>query len=197
MMAATMAHFLVFQLSPVMVAADFSDRGSPAIEVLPPLPEIDLPPEPDAIPRPATPVIGEIDVDPDITIPSTDPRDHPPDLLPPPRAPESPTAAAGPRPFTPFSVAPRLINQPEVERVLLREYPPTLRDARVGGQALVWFLIDEEGRVQRTRLNRSSGHVQLDEAALRVAGVMRFTPAMNRDQRVAVWVSMPVTFRVP
>ena len=98
--------------------------------------------------------------------------------------------------FTPMTVRPELTNPDEVTRALLREYPPLLRDAGIGGQVIVWLFLSTEGRVESTRLNRSSGHDQLDEAALRVASVMRFTPAYNRDTRVAVWVAIPVTFRV-
>lgn len=58
----------------------------------------------------------------------------------------------------------------------------------------MWFYIDEQGLVQRTQLDRSSGYDALDEAALRVADLMRFSPAYNMDQRVAVWVSIPITF---
>ena len=34
----------------------------------------------------------------------------------------------------------------------------------------------------------------MDDAALRVARVYRFSPALNRDERVAVWVTFPITF---
>ena len=37
---------------------------------------------------------------------------------------------------------------------------------------------------------------QLDEAALKVADVFRFSPALNRDRRVAVWIELPITFQV-
>lgn len=53
-----------------------------------------------------------------------------------------------------------------------------------------------EGRVVRTLINESSGYAELDEAALRVANRMEFSPAWNRDQRVPVWVSVPITFEV-
>ena len=43
-------------------------------------------------------------------------------------------------------------------------------------------------------MESSSGYRQFDEAALDVADVMRFTPAMNRDQAVAVWVVFSITF---
>ncbi|MFC1575658.1 energy transducer TonB, partial [Gemmatimonadota bacterium] len=77
-----------------------------------------------------------------------------------------------------------------------REYPPLLRDAGIGGTVDVWFYIDEEGAVLRTQINTSSGHRALDEAAMKVAQVIRFTPALNRDKRVAVWISLPITFQV-
>ncbi len=59
---------------------------------------------------------------------------------------------------------------------------------------LVWFWIDENGRVVRTEVRESSGHRTMDEAALQVADIMQFSPALNRDERVAVVVSMPIAF---
>ncbi|MCH8812027.1 MAG: TonB family protein [Gemmatimonadetes bacterium] len=50
------------------------------------------------------------------------------------------------------------------------------------------------GRVLDRRISPSSGHTQLDEAALEVAGVFRSTPALNRDQVVQVWIKLPITF---
>ena len=59
----------------------------------------------------------------------------------------------------------------------------------------MWFFIDENGVVQNQVVKVSSGHQALDAAALRVAPVFRFTPALNRDKAVPVWVSLPITFR--
>lgn len=96
--------------------------------------------------------------------------------------------------FTPFTVKPDYVNRSEIMAALNREYPPLLRDAGIGGTAVVWFFIDETGTVRNQAVFRSSGHAALDEAALRVAPVFRFTPALNRDQPVPVWVSLPITF---
>lgn len=98
--------------------------------------------------------------------------------------------------FTPFTVSPRLRNREEVARALQRNYPPMLKDAGVGGKVLVWFLIDENGKVRKYQVKESSGHEALDQAALKVADVMEFTPALNRDQKVAVWVALPIEFSV-
>lgn len=96
--------------------------------------------------------------------------------------------------FTPFTVAPRLKNRDEVAKALQRYYPGMLRDAGVGGKVVVWFFIDENGKVQKHQVKQSSGHDALDQAALRVADIMEFTPALNRDQHVPVWVALPVSF---
>lgn len=98
--------------------------------------------------------------------------------------------------FTPYTQGPELINRQEVSRALMRAYPPLLRDAGIGGTATVWFFLDQAGRVRDNRLQASSGHAALDEAALQVAAMMRFTPAVNRDHTTPVWVLLPITFQV-
>lgn len=109
---------------------------------------------------------------------------------------ETPVRAASEPIFTPYTVAPDLTNRAEVQRALETEYPQALRDEGIGGMVRVWFFIDEGGRVQDTQIQESSGHAQLDEAALAVAGVMSFTPALNRDEAVPVWVALPILFQV-
>jgi protein TonB len=98
--------------------------------------------------------------------------------------------------FTPFTVAPVMQNRDEVARALEREYPALLRDAGVGGRTIVWVRLDDQGEVQDVQVNTTSGQPSLDEAALRVARVMEFSPAMNRDKQVPVWVSIPIQFQV-
>jgi protein TonB len=102
---------------------------------------------------------------------------------------------AGPT-FTPYTVAPWLKNGPAVARTLAREYPAPLRDAGIGGQVLLWLLIDQTGTVDRALVKTSSGFEALDAAAMRVAVTMEFTPALNRDRRIPVWVAIPVDFTV-
>lgn len=96
--------------------------------------------------------------------------------------------------FTPFSVAPSVQNQEEIQRAIIEAYPAELREDGIGGTVQVYFFIDEEGAVQDYRIDESSGHPALDDAALSVASTYRFSPALNRDQPVAVWVAFPITF---
>jgi TonB family protein len=98
--------------------------------------------------------------------------------------------------FTPMTVWPEIINRPEVVAALMREYPAALRDAGVEGTVEIWFFISEQGRVEDTRISRTSGQAQFDDAALRVADVFRFTSAMNRGDPAAVWIQVPITFQV-
>lgn len=96
--------------------------------------------------------------------------------------------------FTPFTSRPELVNRTEVVAALEANYPPLLRDAGIGGEALVWFFIDRTGTVARAAINRSAGYPALDSAALDVARMMRFKPAHNRLEPVSVWVVIPIVF---
>lgn len=195
MIAAIVLHFGVFQFWPDMTADDVS-FASNELEAIELPPEIEIPPPPEAIQRPATPVIAEAEISEDITIAPTTFEDNPVEDLPPPPD-NSGEGDIGANPtFTPYTVAPDITNRTAVIRALEREYPPLLRDAGIGGTANIWFFIDENGRVQDTRIQESSGHAQLDDAALRVADIMEFTPALNRDKKVPVWVAFPITFQV-
>lgn len=96
--------------------------------------------------------------------------------------------------FTPYTEAPSLTNQEVVTAALQAAYPPLLRDAGIGGTANVWFLVDEEGRVVRIQIARTSGHEALDQAALAVARTMEFKPARNRGEKVRAWMQVPIRF---
>ncbi len=195
MIAAVVIHFAIFQFWPEMQADDFAFTADEMTAIELP-PEVEIPPPPEAIQRPATPVIAQAEISEDITIAPTTFEDNPVSDLPPPPENTGEGDLSSQPTFTPYTVAPDLINRNDVGRALEREYPPLLRDAGIGGTARIWFFIDEEGRVQDTRVQDSSGHTQLDEAALRVADLMRFTPALNRDKKVPVWVAFPITFQV-
>jgi TonB family protein len=97
--------------------------------------------------------------------------------------------------FTPYTEQPELQNRSEVGQSLVRNYPPTLRDAGIGGRSMVWLLLDERGQVINVKLKEGSGHEAIDAAAMRVAREMRFTPARNRGAAVKVWIVLPIVFK--
>jgi len=114
----------------------------------------------------------------------------------PPGAPAgSAPAGSGSGEFQIVQVMPALLNTRDVQRALERAYPVFLKEAGIGGRAHLWLFIDENGRVVRAELKQSSGQRALDDVALSVAPMMRFSPAMNRDQRVKVMVHVPLDFK--
>ncbi len=193
MIVATVAHFAIFFFFPELTAEDVS-VVTDQFEAIELPPEIEIPPPPEQIARPATPVIAAADISEDITIAPTTFEDNPVEDLPPPPEEITTTDISAAPTFTPYTVRPDIKNRTAVARALEREYPPLLRDAGIGGTVQVWFFIDEDGKVVNTQVNESSGHKALDDAAIQVANIIEFTPALNRDKRVPVWISLPITF---
>lgn len=194
LVAATAVHYAIFAFWPELEAADisFTTVEFEAVE-LPP--EVTIPPPPQPIARPATPVVSAANIEEDITIAPTTFEENPIENLPPPPVPTSSDELASFRAFTPDMVRPELKNRREVQRAYERYYPPLLRDNGIGGQVLVNFWIDEKGKVFRHEIVQSSGYPALDEAAGKVADLMEFSPAMNRDRPVRVVVALPITFQ--
>ncbi len=196
---ATLLHTLLFVTAPTFATEEIG-IATGQLSVLEIPDEIRIPPPPEAVPRPRAPVIVDEALleDTDVTIAPTTLDANPVESLPPPpsmRKEEAKDLADAPT-FTPMTVRPTLTNAAQITRVLMEQYPPLLRDAGIGGTVQVWFFIDETGRVAKTQIHQPSGFDAFDQAALRVADRMRFTPAYNRDQRVQVWVSIPITFEV-
>ena len=76
-------------------------------------------------------------------------------------------------------------------------YPSFMKSAGIGGVVVVWLFIDKNGAVRDARVGTTSGQRTLDDAALSAARVFRFSPALNDDEAVSVWVQLPITFSVP
>jgi len=195
MIAATVFHFMLFQFWPTRTAEDVS-WAAEELEVIELPSEIEIPPPPEAISRPATPVMAVMEIDEDITIALTTFEENPVEVLPPPPTDQEGADPSATPVFTPMTVRPELKNRREVGEALVRLYPPLLRNAGIGGQVVVWFFLSEEGKVLDRRVSQSSGYTQFDRAALEVADIFRFSPALNRDRVVQVWIQLPITFRV-
>ena len=196
LIAATLAHLALFELFPEMRAADVGSvsRATRAIE-LPP--QVEVPPPPEAVARPATPkVSAAADISEDVTISKTSFEANPSERLPPPPKATARSSAEKRPEFIPYDVAPELKNPREVQQYLMETYPPELRANAVGGRVVLWLYIDRRGQVQETRVQVSSGYDALDRAAHRVGRRMEFTPAMNRDKRTPVWVQQGIEFEV-
>jgi TonB family protein len=103
--------------------------------------------------------------------------------------------ADGPR-FTAFSRAPSLRNTEDIQRYLRKNFPLALR--RAGGEvrAVVWLLVDRQGKVFKAVLQETSGRNDTDSVAVRASYLMEFDPAEQAGRAVPVWVQQPVRFHV-
>lgn len=105
-------------------------------------------------------------------------------------------SATGFRPESAYTTPPDVLDPPEVVRMLAREYPEILREARIGGTVRLLVFISATGEVEETRIAASSGQIALDNAAMRVGNQIRFRPARRGDCPVPVWNVLPLSFQV-
>jgi len=191
---ATLAHFALMAFWPDMQAEDVSFTAD-QMEQVELVQEFEIPPPPEQISRPAVPVLStNVNIAEDITIGEVTFDENPVSDLPPPPTGQGVDVSDQPT-FTPYEVKPELRNRSEFGRLLERKYPPMLRDAGIGGTVVLWVFIDESGTVKNTRVTQGSGYEQLDQVAREVMAEAKFTPALNRDQKVPVWIQLPVTFQ--
>ena len=192
-MVATVFHFGLFKFFPELTASDVS-FGVTEFEAVELPPEVEIPPPPEQISRPAVPVVAATELEEDITIAPTTFEENPVENLPPP---PSDASRIGDQPvFTPYTVRPEIKDRREAQRIVERYYPKLLKDAGIGGKVNIWVFIDTNGVVKNAQVQQGSGNSALDDAALKAAREFEFTPALNRDKKVPVWVAIPITFSV-
>lgn len=73
-------------------------------------------------------------------------------------------------------------------------YPEKALKAGISGQVVVMALVQEDGFVADVRVLKSIP--ELDEAAITAVRQYRFLPALAGGKPVAVWVAIPVRFKV-
>ena len=61
---------------------------------------------------------------------------------------------------------------------------------------MVQAFIDQNGRVKETLILKGVPNTGLDEAAMEAIRRTKFHPAEQRERPVAVWISIPVNFRL-
>ena len=66
----------------------------------------------------------------------------------------------------------------------------------MGGRVLVLMTIDERGLVVDAKVKESSGHRELDEAALSAAMRWKFKPGIKGGLKAITTAVQPFTFRV-
>ena len=74
-------------------------------------------------------------------------------------------------------------------------YPARLWRDGIEGEVLLKIHITAAGDVDSVVLERSSGHEQLDRIALEGAQGLYYHPALQGEEAVAVWATLPVRFQ--
>ncbi|HUP02136.1 MAG TPA: energy transducer TonB [Gemmatimonadota bacterium] len=155
-------------------------------------PEIRIPPPPEEIARPATPVIAEEPIEEDITIAETEIEANEPV----PEAPPAPPAetVGNTFTFTPYTVKPKCKTNCTADDIL-RHVPPLLQKSGVQCDLAVGLRIDTGGNVTATQILKTSNNQACDAATEKWARTTAWTTAYNRDQPVVVWISQPVSIK--
>lgn len=157
-------------------------------------PETKIPPPPEEIARPATPVVATDPVDEEITIAETVIQvDQPVPEAPP--APSAPAVVEAENAehftFTPYTVRPKCRANCSSEDIV-RHVPPVAKRAGLACEVTVGIRIDKTGAVTATDLLKPSGSAVCDRAVREWAGETSWTVAYNRDEAVVVWIAQPV-----
>jgi TonB family protein len=96
-------------------------------------------------------------------------------------------------------------SEPMVGEIPPRHYPSNLAPSypmpallqRAEGRALVRAEIRPDGRVGRLWIKQSSGFPSLDHAAIQTVRAWRFYPAQRHGMAVAMWMDVPIEYKVP
>jgi protein TonB len=151
-------------------------------QVKPPAPDKPPPPPPPKLAAPPPPFIPppeirvQVPVAPQPTITAVTPT--------PPPAP----APIVPTPPPPVAAAP--VRTPPVVQAASCEkppYPPASRRAHETGTVLLSFLIDADGKILESKVERSSGYRRLDDAAREGLNLCNFRPATVDGRPTRAW----------
>lgn len=166
------------------------------------LPDLEQKPEPQA--RPALQATLAPPPVPAQPLPELELEQPQPAAPPPPPVSSKPAVPPSPRPEPqarkPRATAPESAPTPlaraarqQLARLASQEgfYPLEAIAQGLEGEALVQIFLDEQGHVIAARIERSSGHALLDQAALRAARALRSLPADGLEEAV-----LPVRFRL-
>ena len=152
----------------------------------PPPPKLATPPPP-YIPPPEVQVQVPVSA-PTITAITTV---KPPAPVPPPAAPAPPPPAPV-KPHVPVRTAP-VVDARECEKP---PYPAAALRANETGTVRLSFLIDVDGRVLESKVDRSSGSRRLDEAARDGLGLCKFKPATVDGKAERSWARIEYEWKI-
>lgn len=93
-----------------------------------------------------------------------------------------------------FNVA-DLEKQPELIASVAPKYPSELRKAKVEGNVTILFVLDENGRVEDARIDKSS-RPEFEEPALEAVRKWKFKPGLKDGEPVRTYMKLPIKFSI-
>lgn len=88
--------------------------------------------------------------------------------------------------------------QPGIDLVELQKtvvYPEMAKKAGIEGRVILRVLVDTDGSVRKVMVQHSDSKM-LNQAAVDAVQKATFTPAIQNNQPVMVWVSIPINFKL-
>ena len=76
------------------------------------------------------------------------------------------------------------------------EYPRIARIRGYQGDVMLDVLVNKDGRVHDLKIHRSSGHPILDRSAISTVKHWLFEPGMVGEEKVNMWVRVPIRFEL-
>ncbi|UCF83239.1 MAG: energy transducer TonB [Desulfobacteraceae bacterium] len=76
------------------------------------------------------------------------------------------------------------------------QYPRVARRRGYQGTIVLEVLVNREGRVEKLKVFQSSGYSVLDKSAIRSVKGWLFEPGRRGDEKVEMWVKLPVRFKL-
>jgi len=174
--------------SSIVVPVSIALFSPPAEIIKPPQPVPPRKPDPRLRETPVQMPTPEVPVESTLVLPAVEPQPQtaPP---PPPEAKVADVPPSPPRIQLPSSTADYLTNP-------VPPYPPISKRLREQGRVLLWVLVSPAGTPQKIELRASSGFSRLDEVALETVARWKFVPGKRNGVAEAMWVEVPLDFKL-
>lgn len=104
------------------------------------------------------------------------------------------TAKVASAPPPPPPQPPLVTTKPQLRSEINPEYPEIAKQNNWEGRVIVLVHISETGTVESAEIARTSGHLELDEAAIAAVKASRFEPAHRGNVAIPGTVRVPIAF---
>ena len=186
-------HAALFGLFPTLELSAYTKSHEPVILQIENIPETRQQRRPPPAPRPLVPIASDSpDIPDDATIETTD-VDFFDDLAPPPPLAETAVVELEEEEDEIVEIW-KVEKRPEFTKQVKPEYPEIAKKAGIEGRVTVLVLVDKRGQVES--VGKISGPEVFHEVARTAALQFEFTPAIQNDKPVKVWVALPFKFQL-